>query len=68
MKKIDFHVHISDPIPLEKTAEYFRELCARKGYTGVCMLAYTHVANEQIRSAINASPLSQVKKEKKSVE
>ncbi|MBQ7102150.1 MAG: tyrosine-type recombinase/integrase, partial [Clostridia bacterium] len=29
---------------------------------------YTHVANEQIRSAINANPLSQVKKEKKSVE
>ncbi|MBQ6931752.1 MAG: tyrosine recombinase XerC [Clostridia bacterium] len=27
---------------------------------------YTHVANEQIRSAINANPLAQVKKEKKS--
>ncbi len=42
MKKIDFHVHITDSIPLEKTAEHFRALCERKGYEGVCMLAYVH--------------------------
>ena len=46
MKKIDFHVHISDPIPLAETAENFRELCARKGYTGICMQAYTHDVSE----------------------
>ena len=39
MRKIDFHVHIFDDIPIEKSAEYFNDMCARKGYEGVGIMA-----------------------------
>ena len=42
MKKIDFHVHIFDDIPVEKSAEYFNDMCARKGYEGVGIMALVH--------------------------
>lgn len=40
MKKIDFHVHHSDNIPLADTVQNFRDMCKRKGYVGICTHAY----------------------------
>lgn len=40
MKKLDFHVHIDAQIPHEKTVEYFKDMCERKGYCGVGIMAY----------------------------
>ena len=40
MKKIEYHVHHSDPIPLDVTVTNFRDMCERKGYEGVCTLSY----------------------------
>ena len=42
MKKIDFHVHIFDDIPIEDTARYFKDMCARKAYEGVGLMALWH--------------------------
>ena len=57
MKKIDFHVHISDPIPLAETAAHFRELCARKGYEGVCMMAFFRESGD-VHSTCNEDALA----------
>ena len=43
MKKIDFHVHIdNDEVTVEDSARYFNEMCERKGYEGVGIMALTH--------------------------
>ncbi len=42
MKKLDFHVHILDEIPVEESIRHFKELCARKGYEGVGIMSLTH--------------------------
>ena len=42
MKKIDFHVHILDQIPLEDTEKNFKDVCARKNYEGICIQALYH--------------------------
>lgn len=42
MKKIDFHVHVSKDIPLEESAAYLTDMCARHGYEGVNILALTY--------------------------
>ena len=42
MKKIDFHVHIFDDIPLEDSAKYFKDMCERKSYEGVGLMAVWH--------------------------
>lgn len=42
MKKIDFHVHIYEDIPLEDSANYYKDMCARKGYEGVGLMALWH--------------------------
>ena len=39
MKKLDFHIHIFDDIPIEKNAEYLRDMCERCGYEGVGIMA-----------------------------
>lgn len=45
MKKTDFHVHIYEDIPVEESAEYFKDMCARKGYEGVGIMALWHHFN-----------------------
>jgi len=43
MKKIDFHVHLDcDDITVEESARYFNDMCERKGYEGVGLMALTH--------------------------
>ena len=42
MKKIDFHVHILNDIPIEKTIENYTDMCERKGYDAVCIQALLH--------------------------
>ncbi|MBQ9802672.1 MAG: amidohydrolase family protein [Clostridia bacterium] len=43
MKKIDFHVHLdTDEISVEDSARYFNEMCERKGYEGVGLMALSH--------------------------
>ena len=39
MRKIDFHVHINCPIPIEKTVENFKDMAQRFGYEGVGIMA-----------------------------
>ncbi len=46
MKKIDFHVHILDQIPLEETAKNFSAVCERKGYEGVVIQSLFHATNQ----------------------
>ena len=42
MKKLDFHVHILDDIPVEESIRHFKELCDRKGYEGVGIMSLVH--------------------------
>ena len=43
MKKIDFHVHITnDDTSVSKSIENFAALCERQGLSGVCVLAAEH--------------------------
>ena len=42
MKKLDFHVHILNDIPIEKTIENYTDMCERKGYDAVCIQALLH--------------------------
>lgn len=43
MKKIDFHVHITDDdVSVEKSIENFSSLCERQNLSGVCILAAEH--------------------------
>lgn len=46
MKKIDFHVHILDQIPIEETAKNFSDMCLRKDYEGVVIQSLFHATNE----------------------
>ena len=39
MKKIDFHVHINNRIPIDDTVKYFNDLCKRFGYCGVGIMS-----------------------------
>lgn len=40
MKKLDFHVHFTDEsISVEESARYFNDMCERKGYEGVGLIA-----------------------------
>jgi len=57
MKKLDFHVHILDDIPVEESIRHFKELCDRKGYEGVGVMALTHDDNNYHPSA-NADALA----------
>ncbi len=52
MKKIDFHVHIDANIPIEKTVEYFNDMCQRKGYSGVGIMAFP---NESEGGSVNCN-------------
>ena len=49
MKKNDYHVHIYDDIPVEDTADYFKDMCARKGYEGVGIMALWHTTDGYFR-------------------
>ena len=43
MKKIDFHAHLDcDDVTVEESARYFNDMCERKGYEGVGLMALTH--------------------------
>ena len=42
MKKFDFHVHITQDIPVEQSIFYFKDLCKRKGYEGVGIMSLIH--------------------------
>lgn len=42
MKKIDFHVHVKVDLPPEETVAAFTDMCARHGYEGVNILAWTY--------------------------
>ena len=43
MKKLDFHVHFLDErISVEESARHFNEMCERKGYEGVGLMACSH--------------------------
>ena len=42
MKRLDFHVHILNDIPVEKTIENYTDMCERKGYDAVCIQALLH--------------------------
>ena len=46
MKKIDFHVHITNRIPIDDTVRLFQNLCERKGYLGVGIMALSHSGND----------------------
>lgn len=39
MKKIDFHVHINNRIPIDDTVKYFNDMCKRFGYCGVGIMS-----------------------------
>ena len=45
MKKIDFHVHILNQIPIEDTVKNYADMCARKNYEGVAIMALGHATN-----------------------
>ena len=42
MKKLDFHIHIFDDIPIEKNVEYLKDMCERNGYVGVGIMALSY--------------------------
>lgn len=42
MKRIDFHIHPSKNISVEESAAFMREMCSRKGYETVGIMAYVH--------------------------
>ena len=65
MKKIDFHVHILNQIPVEDTVKNFSDMCDRKGYEGVVIQTLCHatdgsdlLANEKALQIISAMPNS----------
>ena len=58
MKKIDFHVHHSDPIPLDVTVANFRDMCERKGYEGVCTLSYVRDGANERNATCNEEALA----------
>ncbi len=45
MKKIDFHVHILNQIPVEETIKNYSDMCHRKSYEGVTIMALGHATN-----------------------
>lgn len=61
MKKIDFHVHILDQIPLEETEKNFKDVCQRKGYEGVCIQALYH-ANDETDPLCNEKAIELIKR------
>lgn len=42
MKKIDFHIHPSKNITVEESAAFMEDMCCRKGYETVGIMAYVH--------------------------
>ena len=42
MKKIDFHVHLTDGCKVEESAKNFTKMCERHGYDGVAIMAISH--------------------------
>lgn len=46
MKKLDFHVHIINEISIEESVFYFKDLCRRKGYVGVGIMAASYATGE----------------------
>ena len=42
MKKMDFHTHILNDITIDETVSFYQELCERKGYEGIGILACSH--------------------------
>lgn len=45
MKKFDFHVHITaEQITVEQSAYYLNDMCARKGYEGIGIIAASHTS------------------------
>lgn len=57
MKKMDFHVHALDNVEIgaKQSAAYFREMCERYGYEGVCVLAfctYDNMVNNELALGI----------------
>lgn len=58
MKKIDFHVHHSDPISIEQSVAYFKDMCERKGYEGVCTLSYVRDGASEFHATCNEEALA----------
>ena len=58
MKKIDFHVHHSDPISIEQSVAYFKDMCERKGYEGVCTLSYVRDGASECHPTCNEEALA----------
>lgn len=64
MKKIDFHVHVTDEkTSVEESVRYFQELCNRNGLDGVCIHAAEYSStgehpdcNEKALSVSRAEP------------
>ena len=42
MKKIDFHIHVNDPIPIDETVENIKDMMARCGYDGVGIMSLNY--------------------------
>ena len=51
MKKFDFHVHITQDIPVEQSIFYFKDLCKRKGYEGVGIMSLIHFDHDHYPDA-----------------
>lgn len=58
MKKLDFHVHILDDIPVEESIRHFKELCERKGYEGVGIMSLVHDDTTGYRPHANRDALT----------
>lgn len=46
MKKLDFHVHTHGEITAERSAEYFKDMIERHGYSGICVQALLHSSGQ----------------------
>jgi len=51
MKKIDFHIHLTDDYPLEKSVENIKALCARNGYETVGIMSIQHLNGSYVKNA-----------------
>lgn len=51
MKKIDFHIHLSEDYPLEKSVKNLKELCEKNKYDNLCIQTITHFDSHHIANA-----------------
>ena len=51
MKKIDFHIHLTENYPITKATRNMKKLCEKNGYQTVCLQTLTHVDSHYIQKA-----------------